>query len=95
MESFSASICIFSHALAQSIDKKICNKTVNCNIKKIKSNTLEDEIKLAILKKASILEKEHFAKVRKSFNNKYKDRLILDVLSFLLHFIEASSIKYK
>ena len=57
------------------IHKKICNKTVNCNIKKITSNTLEEEIKLAILKKASILEKEHLAKVRKSFKNKYGESL--------------------
>ena len=41
------------------IHEKICKKTdvTNCNIKKIKSN-IQNEIKLAILKKATILKKE-------------------------------------
>ena len=41
------------------IHQKICNKQdiTNCKIKKIKSN-IQNEIKLAILKKATILKKE-------------------------------------
>ena len=41
------------------LHEKICNKKdlSNCKIKKIKSN-IQNEIKLAILKKATILKKE-------------------------------------
>ena len=56
------------------VHKKTCNDKNNCTIKKIES-TISQDIKLAILKKASILEKEHFAKVRKSFKNKYGESL--------------------
>ena len=50
---------IRSDALGITIHEKICNlNSVNdCNVNKITSN-LENEIKLAILKKAAILEKE-------------------------------------
>ena len=55
------------------IHEKICKKKdiTNCKIKKIKSN-IQNEIKLAILKKATILKKESnnkkFKKKRKKKN---------------------------
>ena len=56
------------------IHKKICNKTQNnCAVSLIQS-ALEDEIKLAILKKAALLEKVNInAKKKKKF---YSDTLI-------------------
>ena len=57
---------IRSDALGVTIYEKICNlNSVNdCNVNKITSN-LENEIKLAILKKAAILEKEGLKKTVK------------------------------
>ena len=57
---------IRSDALGVTIYEKICNlNSVNdCNVTKITSN-LENEIKLAILKKAAILEKEGLKKTVK------------------------------
>jgi len=48
------------------IHEKICKKinTSNCKIKKVKSN-IQNEIKLAILKKATILKKESNKKIKK------------------------------
>ena len=43
------------------IHKKKCNKSQSCTIKKIQSN-LEQEVKLAILKKATILDREKWEK---------------------------------
>ena len=57
---------IRSDALGVTIYEKICNlNSINdCNVNKITSN-LENEIKLAILKKAAILEKEGLKKTVK------------------------------
>ena len=57
---------IRADALGINIHEKICKlNTVNdCNVKKITSN-LENEIKLAILKKAAILEKQNLKKTVK------------------------------
>ena len=57
---------IRSDALGVTIYEKICNlNSINdCNVNKITSN-LENEIKLAILKKAAILEKENLKKTVK------------------------------
>ena len=57
---------IRSDALGINIHEKICKlNTVNdCNVNKIKSN-LENEIKLAILKKAAILEQQNLQKTIK------------------------------
>jgi len=57
---------IRSDALGVTIYEKVCklNSVNDCNTKKISSN-LENEIKLAILKKAAILEKEDLKKTIK------------------------------
>ena len=57
---------IRSDALGVTIYEKVCklNSVNDCNTKKISSN-LENEIKLAILKKAAILEKEGLEKTKK------------------------------
>ena len=57
---------IRADALKINIHEKICKlNTINdCNVNKISSN-LENEIKLAILKKAAILEKENLKKTVK------------------------------
>jgi len=52
------------------IHRKVCNKTQKCTISKIKSN-LEEEIKLAILKKATILDKLDTAKKVEEYRKKY------------------------
>ena len=64
---------IRSDALAVTIYEKICNlNSINdCNTNKISSN-LENEIKLAILKKAAILEKEDLKKTIKRNRKKMK-----------------------
>ena len=62
---------IRADALNISIHEKICKlDTVNdCDLKKISSN-LENEIKLAILKKAALLEKNKFKKNAKEYRKK-------------------------
>jgi len=62
---------IRADALKINIHEKICKlNTVNdCNVKKISSN-LENEIKLAILKKAALLEKGEFKKEAKEYRKK-------------------------
>ena len=62
---------IRADALGINIHEKICKlNTVNdCNVKKITSN-LENEIKLAILKKAALLEKNEFKKSTKEYRKK-------------------------
>ena len=62
---------IRADALGISIYEKICKlNTVNdCNVNKISSN-LENEIKLAILKKAALLEKGEFKKKAKKYRKK-------------------------
>ena len=59
---------IRADALKINIHEKICklNTLNNCNVNKISSN-LENEIKLAILKKAAILEKNQFKKNAKEY----------------------------
>ena len=54
------------------IHKRICNKFQQCTIAKIKS-TLEEEVKLAILKTATLLEKGKYEKKRKEHIKKYGD----------------------
>ena len=62
---------IRADALKINIHEKICKlNTVNdCNVNKISSN-LENEIKLAILKKAALLEKGEFKKKAKEYRKK-------------------------
>jgi len=59
----SDSIKIFVH-------KKICDEKAKCKIKKLQ-NSMPDELKLAILKKAVLIEKKVLKKRRKEFNKKY------------------------
>ena len=62
---------IRADALKINIHEKICKQnTLNdCNVNKISSN-LENEIKLAILKKAALLEKNQFKKNAKEYRKK-------------------------
>ena len=62
---------IRADALGINIHEKICKlSTINdCNVNKISSN-LENEIKLAILKKAAFLEKNKFNKNAKEYRKK-------------------------
>ena len=66
---------IRADALNINIHEKICKlDTVNdCSLKKISSN-LENEIKLAILKKAALLEKNKFKKNAKEYRKKKPNR---------------------
>ena len=52
------------------IHKRVCNKFQQCTTAKIKS-TLEEEVKLAILKTATLLEKGKYEKNRKEYIKKY------------------------
>jgi len=54
------------------IHKRVCNKFQQCSIAKIKSS-LEEEVKLAILKTATLLEKGQYEKNRKEYIRKYGD----------------------
>ena len=54
------------------IHKRICNKFQQCTIAKIKSS-LEEEVKLAILKTATLLEKGKYEKTRTEYIRKYGD----------------------
>ena len=54
------------------IHKRTCNKFQQCTIAKIKSS-LEEEVKLAILKTATLLEKGKYEKTRKEHIKKYGD----------------------
>ena len=62
---------IRADALTVTIYEKLCNlnSTNDCNTNKISSN-LENEIKLAILKKAAILERQGIKKTRKKTRKK-------------------------
>ena len=62
---------IRADALKINVHEKICKlNTVNdCNVNKISSN-LENEIKLAILKKAALLKKNMFEKNKKEYRKK-------------------------
>ena len=52
------------------IHKRVCNKFQQCTVAKIKS-ALEEEVKLAILKTATLLEKGKYEKNRKEYIKKY------------------------
>ena len=54
------------------IHKRVCNKFQQCTTAKIKSS-LEEEVKLAILKTATLLEKGQYEKKRKEHIRKYGD----------------------
>jgi len=55
------------------IHKRVCNKFQQCTTAKIKS-TLEEEVKLAILKTATLLEKGKYKKNREEYIKKYGDK---------------------
>ena len=55
------------------IHKRICNKFQQCTVAKIKSS-LEEEVKLAILKTATLLEKGKYEKNKQKHIKKYGDR---------------------
>ena len=55
------------------IHKRICNKFQQCTIAKIKSS-LEEEVKLAILKTATLLEKGKYEKNKEQYLKKYGDK---------------------
>ena len=55
------------------IHKRVCNKFQQCTTAKIKS-TLEEEVKLAILKTATLLEQGKYEKNREEYIKKYGDR---------------------
>ena len=55
------------------VHKKACNKTQNCTIKKI-SSVLEQELKVAILREATLLEKDFLEKNRKEYKKKYGEK---------------------
>ena len=54
------------------IHKRICNKVQQCSVTKIDSS-LEEEVKLAILKTATLLEKGKYEKKREEYIRKYGD----------------------
>jgi len=54
------------------IHKRVCNKFQQCTVAKVKSS-LEEEVKLAILKTATLLEKGKYEKNRKEYIRKYGD----------------------
>jgi len=54
------------------IHKRICNKFQQCSVAKIDSS-LEEEVKLAILKTATLLEKGKYEKKREEYIRKYGD----------------------
>ena len=56
---------IRADAIKVLVFEKFCNENNNCNTKKVKSK-LEGELKLAILKKAALFEKEDFKKYRET-----------------------------
>ena len=62
---------IRSDAVEILIHKKICNMDNNCKVAKISSDSLEEEIKLAILREATLLAKDMKTKTKKSFKKKY------------------------
>ena len=55
------------------VHKKACNKAQNCTIKKI-SSVLEQELKLAILREATLLEKDVLKSNRKKYKKKYGEK---------------------
>ena len=61
---------IRSDSLKIFVHKKICNNDNRCKIQKLK-NDMPDELRLAILKRAVLIEKDIIKKRRKAFNKKY------------------------
>ena len=61
---------IRADALKIFVHKKICDENNRCKIIKLE-NDMPDELKLAILKKAVLIEKDVLAKRRKAFNKKF------------------------
>ena len=55
------------------IHKRVCNKFQQCTVAKIKS-ALEEEVKLAILKTATLLEQGKYETNKKEYIKKYGDR---------------------
>ena len=64
---------IRADGLSVIIHKRVCNKFQQCTTAKIKS-TLEEEVKLAILKTATLLEKGKYEKNRKEYIKKHGER---------------------
>ena len=64
---------IRADGLSVIIHKRVCNKFQQCTTAKIKS-TLEEEVKLAILKTATLLEKGKYKKNREEYIQKYGDK---------------------
>ena len=64
---------IRADGLSVIIHKRVCNKFQQCTTAKIKS-TLEEEVKLAILKTATLLEKGKYKKNREEYIKKYGDK---------------------
>ena len=60
---------IRADGLSVIIHKRVCNKFQQCSVAKIQS-TLEEEVKLAILKTATLLEKGKYEKNRKEYKKK-------------------------
>ena len=63
---------IRADGLSVIIHKRVCNKFQQCTTAKIKSS-LEEEVKLAILKTATLIEKGQLEKNRKEYIKKYGD----------------------
>ena len=59
---------IYKHRQSLSVHKKKCNIEQNCSVSKI-SSALEQELQVAILKKAALFEKE-YSKSKKKFKRK-------------------------
>ena len=55
------------------IHKRVCNKFQQCTVAKVKS-ALEEEVKLAILKTATLLEKGKYETNKKEYIKKYGDK---------------------
>ena len=64
---------IRADGLSVIIHKRVCNKFQQCTTAKIKS-TLEEEVKLAILKTATLLEKGKYEKNKEEYIKQYGDR---------------------
>lgn len=56
------------------VHKKVCSKVQNCTIKKI-SSSLQEEVKNAILAKATIFERENLDENKKAYRKKYGNRI--------------------
>jgi len=63
---------IRADGLSVIIHKRVCNKFQQCTVAKVKS-ALEEEVKLAILKTATLLQKGQLEKNRKEYIRKYGD----------------------